>query len=62
VLVMWEDGCVMSQHPAHDVEASMSQVPLSTPNVVVMLLEQGLRHADAPPTHFNEAQAEQALW
>jgi hypothetical protein len=24
--------------------------------------EQGLRHADAPPAHFDEAQAEQALW
>jgi hypothetical protein len=33
-----------------------------TPDVVVAPPEQGLRRADVPSAHFNEAQAEQALW
>jgi hypothetical protein len=29
---------------------------------VLVMWEQGLRGTDAPPGHFDEAQAEQALW
>jgi hypothetical protein len=62
VLVMREDDCVMSQHPAHDAEASTSHAAPLAPDVVVAHPEQGLRRADTPPTHFDEAQTEQALW
>jgi hypothetical protein len=62
VLVMREDGCVMLQHPAHDAEASTSHAAPPTPDVIVAHPEQGLRRAAAPLTHFDEAQAEQALW
>jgi hypothetical protein len=44
VLVMREDGCVMSQPPVHDVEASTSHVALPASDVVVSHPEQGLRH------------------
>jgi hypothetical protein len=62
VLVMREDGCVMSQRPTHDAEASMSHATSPAPDVAVAHPEQGPRHADVPPAHFNEAQAKQALW
>jgi hypothetical protein len=58
---MRENGCVMS-HPVHDVVSSTSHTALPAPNVAIAHPEQGLHRADAPPTHFNEAQAEQALW
>jgi hypothetical protein len=59
---MREDGCVMSQHPTHDAEASTSRAVLPAPDVAVAHPEQGLGRGGAPPAHFNEAQAEQALW
>jgi hypothetical protein len=62
VLVMREDGCVMSQCLAHDAEASSSRVVLPTPDVAVAHPEPGLGRACAPSAHFDEAQAEQALW
>jgi hypothetical protein len=62
VLVMREDGCVMAQCPAHDAEASTSHAGPPAPDVAVAHLEQGLRRVDAPPTHFDKAQAEHALW
>jgi hypothetical protein len=62
VLVMWEGGCVMSPRPAHDAEASTSHAAPLAPDVAVACPEQGLHRADAPPAHFKEAQAEQALW
>jgi hypothetical protein len=62
VLVMREDGCVMPQRPAHDAEASSSRVVLPAPDVVVAHPEQERAHAGVPPAHFDEAQAEQALW
>jgi hypothetical protein len=62
VLVLREDGYVMSQRPTHDVEASSSRVVLPAPDVVVAHPEQEWGHTGAPPTHFDEAQAEQALW
>jgi hypothetical protein len=54
---MREDGCVMSQRPPHGAEASTSRATPPAPDVAVAQLEQELRRADAPPTHFNEAQA-----
>jgi hypothetical protein len=36
VLVMREDGCVMSQRPAHNAEALSSRAVLPTPDVVVV--------------------------
>jgi hypothetical protein len=59
---MREDGCVMSQCPAHDAEASTSHAAPPTPDVAIAHPEQGPRRADTPPTHFNEAQAEHVLW
>jgi hypothetical protein len=35
VPVMWEDGCVMSQRPVYDAEASMSHAAPPAPDVVV---------------------------
>jgi hypothetical protein len=46
----------------HDVEASTSHAAPPALDIVVAHPEQGLRHAVAPPAHFNKAQAEQALW
>jgi hypothetical protein len=62
VLVVREDGCVVPRRPTHGVEASSSRAGLPAPNTAVMHLEQGREPAGAPPTYFNEAQAEQALW
>jgi hypothetical protein len=59
---MREDGCVMSQRPTHDVEASSSRAVLPTPDADVAHPEQGLGHAGAPLAHIDEAQAKQALW
>jgi hypothetical protein len=59
---MWEDGCVMSQRPAHDAEASSSQAVLPAPDAVVAHPERERGHAGVPLAHFDEAQAEQALW
>jgi hypothetical protein len=58
VLVMREDSYVMSQCPAHDAEASTSHATSPAPGVVVAHPEHGLRRADTPLAHFNEAQAE----
>jgi hypothetical protein len=55
---MREDDCVMSQRPAHDAEASTSRATPTAPDVAVGHLEQ----EDASPAHFDEAQADQALW
>jgi hypothetical protein len=62
VLVMREDGCVMSQCPAHDTEVSTSHAAPPASDVAVSHPEQGLRRPGVPPAHFDEAQAEQALW
>jgi hypothetical protein len=59
---MREDGCVMPRQPTHDAEASSSRAGLPTPDITVEYLGQEREHASEPPTHFNEAQAEQALW
>jgi hypothetical protein len=52
----------MPRCPLHGVEASSSRAALPTPDAVVTRPEQERGHAGMPPTHFDEAQAEQALW
>jgi hypothetical protein len=59
---MREDGCVMPGQPTHGTEASSSRAGVPTPDVTVAHLEHEREHASVPPDHFNEAQAEQALW
>jgi hypothetical protein len=44
---MREDGCMMSQCPAHDAEASTSRAALPTSDVAVARPEQGRGHAGA---------------
>jgi hypothetical protein len=59
---MREDGCVMPRRPTHGAEASSSRAALPAPDAVVARPKQEQGHAGAPPAHFDEAQAEQALW
>jgi hypothetical protein len=59
---MQEDSYVIPLRPTHDVEASSSRAGLPAPDVVVANPEQEQGHTDAPPAHFDEVQAEQALW
>jgi hypothetical protein len=59
---MREDGCVMPWYPTHGVEASSSRVALPAPDGTAARPEQERERASAPPAHFSEAQAEQALW
>jgi hypothetical protein len=62
VLVMQEDGCIMSHRPTHDAEASTSHATPPAPDVAVMHSKQGLGRVGVPPTYFDEAQVEQVLW
>jgi hypothetical protein len=62
VLVMREDGCVMSQRPAHEAEVSTSRVVPPAFDVAFLQPEQGLRRPGTPPALFDEAQVEQVLW
>jgi hypothetical protein len=62
VLVMREDDCVMPRRPMHGAEASSSRAGLPASDVAVARAEQEQGHASTSPTHFDEAQAEQALW
>jgi hypothetical protein len=62
VLVMREDGCVMPRKPTHGAKASSSRAGIPAPDATVARLEQEREPASAAPAHFNEAQAEQALW
>jgi hypothetical protein len=55
---MREDDCVMSGHLTHGAEASSSHAALRT----TAHQEQERERVSVPPTHFSEAQAEQALW
>jgi hypothetical protein len=57
VLVMREGGCVMSQCPTHEAEASTSHASPPASDVAVAHPEQELHRAGAPPTHFDEARA-----
>jgi hypothetical protein len=61
VLVVWEDGCMMSQRSAHDAGASTSHAALPASDVAVARPEQGRGYACTLPTHLDGAQAERAL-
>jgi hypothetical protein len=52
----------MSQCSTHNAEASTSRAVRPASDVVVARPEQGRGHAGVPTAHFDEAQAEQALW
>jgi hypothetical protein len=52
----------MSQRSTHNADALTSHVVRPASDVVVTRPEQGRGHAGAPSTHFDEAQAKQALW
>jgi ADP-dependent phosphofructokinase/glucokinase len=58
---MREDDCVMSGHLAHSAEASSSRAALPASDGTVARPEQERECVNVPPTHFSEAQAEQAL-
>jgi hypothetical protein len=62
VLVMREDGCVMSRRLMHSAEASSSRAALPASDSTAACPEQGRERVNAPPAHFSEAQADQALW
>jgi hypothetical protein len=59
---MREDDCVMPRQLTHGAEALSSRTGLPTPDVAITRPEQEQGHASAPPAHFDEAQAEQAMW
>jgi hypothetical protein len=61
MLVIREDGCVMSQHPAHDAEASTSRASLPAFDVAAAQPEQEPHRSGAPRASLDEAQAEQVL-
>jgi hypothetical protein len=52
----------MLQHPTHGAEASSSCAALPAPDGTTTRPEPEREHTSAPPAHFSEAQAEQALW
>jgi hypothetical protein len=62
VLVMREDGCVMSGCSTHSAEASSSRAALPASGGVAARPEQERERVNAPLAHFGDAQAEQALW
>jgi hypothetical protein len=53
---------MMPRRPSHGAEASSSRAALPAPDAAVARPEQKRGRADVPPAHFDEAQAEQALW
>jgi hypothetical protein len=59
---MREDGCVVPRKPTHSAEASSSRAVLPAPDVTVARPEQEREHTSTPSAHFNDAQADQALW
>jgi hypothetical protein len=59
---MREDGCVMPRHLARGAEASSLRAVPPAPDGTVMCAEREREQASALPSHFNKAQAEQALW
>jgi hypothetical protein len=62
VLIMRDDGGVMSGRPADGAEASSSCAVLPASDGTAARPEQERERADAPPVYFASAQAEQALW
>jgi hypothetical protein len=59
---MREDDCVMSGRPVHGAEASSSRAAPPALDGTATRPEQERELVDAPPAHFADAQAEQALW
>jgi hypothetical protein len=55
VLVMWENGWVMSQRSTHGAEASSSRAVPPAPVVADAHPERGPGRASVPPAHFDEA-------
>jgi hypothetical protein len=62
VLVMMDDGCVMSGRPADDAEALSAYAVLPASDGAATRPEQEWERVITPPAHFADAQAEQALW
>jgi hypothetical protein len=62
VLMMREDGCVMSGSPAHGAEVSSSRAPPPASDGTAVRPEQERERINAPPANFTSAQTEQALW
>jgi hypothetical protein len=58
VLVMRDDGGVVSGRPADGAEASSSRAVLLASDGATARPEQERERADAPPAHFASAQAE----
>jgi hypothetical protein len=56
------DGCVMSQLPAHDAEASTSRVVPPVSDVAPSRLEQELHQPGVPQSLLDETRAERVLW
>jgi hypothetical protein len=62
VLVMREDGTVMSGRLTHGAGASSSCAALPASGSTAARPEQRRERASAPPAHLNDAEEEQALW
>jgi hypothetical protein len=62
VLVVRDDGCVMSGRPAYGAEASSFHAVLPASDDAAARPEQEWERAITPPAHFVDSQAEQALW
>jgi hypothetical protein len=58
ILVMREDGCVMSGRSAHGAETSLSRAALLASGGPAAHPEPERERVDAPPAHFASAQAE----
>jgi hypothetical protein len=55
---MRKDSYVMSGHPTHGTEALSSRAALPASDGTAACPEQERERINAPPAHFNEAQAE----
>jgi hypothetical protein len=62
VLMMREDGCMMSRRSTHGAEASSSRAALPASDGTAARPKQERERVNVPPAHFSEAQAEQVLW
>jgi hypothetical protein len=62
VLVVRDDGFVISGRPADGAEASSSRTVLPASDDAAARAERERERAITPPVHFADAQAEQSLW
>jgi hypothetical protein len=58
VLVVWSDGCVMSQRPVHDIEASTSRATPPASDATPSRLELELHRPRVPQGLLDESRAE----